>query len=63
MQWLVRLFGVLKRDTSIKIEKHGALAFSGRHSVATHNNQPIVNGSGRDREDVGEEMRGGKSVW
>ena len=44
-----------------KIENHGALDLGGRHLVATHNNQPIVGGSGR--EDVGEKARRGWSVW
>ena len=40
-----------------KIENHGALDLGGCHLVATHNNQPIVGGSGRG--DVGEKVHGG----
>jgi hypothetical protein len=40
------IWGAEKRHIK-KIEKHGASALSGRHLVATHNNQPIVGGSSR----------------
>ena len=40
-----------------KREKQCAWAISGRHLVATHNNQPIVGGSGRG--DIGEKALGG----
>ena len=36
-----------RKETHKKIENHGALDLGGRHLVATHNNQPIVGGSGR----------------
>ena len=54
------VWGAKKRHIK-KSEKHGASAISGRHLVATHNNQPIVGGSGRG--EVGEKASGGKSVW
>ena len=54
------IWGAEKRHIK-KIEKHGASALSGSHLVATHNNQPIVDRSGR--EDVGEQTCGGKSIW
>ena len=51
------VWGAAKRHIK-KREKHGASAISaGRHLVATHNNQPIVGGSGRG--DAGEKARGG----
>ena len=40
------IWGAEKRHIK-KIEKHGALALSGRHLVATQNNQPIVGRSDR----------------
>jgi hypothetical protein len=55
--WMVRLFRGQDETTSKNREEHGASALGGRHLVATHNNQPIVDGSGRG--DVGEEARGG----
>ena len=50
------VWGAEKRRIK-KREKHGALAVGGHHLLATHNNQPIVIGSGRG--DVGEKARGG----
>ncbi len=55
--WMVCLFWGQNETTSKNREEHGALALGDRHLVATHNNQPIVGGSGRG--DVGEEARGG----
>jgi hypothetical protein len=40
------LIWVAKKRRIKKREKHGVSALSGRHLVATHNNQPIVGGSG-----------------
>ncbi len=57
VRWLVCLFGGQNETSSENIEEYGASALGGHHLVATHNNQPIVGGSGR--EDVGEEVRGG----
>ncbi len=50
------VWGAKKRRIK-KIENHGALYLGGRHLVATHNNQPIVSGSGRGG--FGEKARGG----
>ncbi len=57
LSWMVRLFRGRNKTTSKNREEHGALALGGRHLAATHNNQPIVGGSGRG--DDGEEARGG----
>ncbi len=59
--WMVHLFRGQNETTSKNREEHGALALGGCHLAATHNNQPIVGGSGRG--DVGEEACGGWSVW
>jgi len=55
--WMVRLFRGRNETTSKNREEHGASALGGCHLEATHNNQPIVGGSGRG--DVGEEARRG----
>ncbi len=55
--WMVRLFWAQNETTSKNREEHGALALGGCHLAATHNNQPIVSGSGRG--DVGKEACGG----
>ncbi len=55
--WMVCLFWGQNETTSKNREEYGALALGGHHLAATHNNQPIVGGSGKG--DVGEEARGG----
>ncbi len=44
-----------------KIEGKWCLGLGGRHLIGRYNNQIVV--GGRGRIDVGEEVRGGWSVW
>jgi len=54
---LVRLFQGSNKATSKNRDEHGVLALGGRHLAATHNNQPIVGGSGG--KELGDETCGG----
>ena len=50
-----------KRDASKNREMGVALALGGRHLIGRYNNQ--IGFGDRGRRDVGEEARGGWSVW
>ena len=54
--WFACLGGEIRPHQKNR-DEHGVLALGGHHLTATHNNQPIVGGSGGG--ELGDEMCGG----